>query len=332
MAGDTMKMLRELEVVHSTLVPDADMVKIKIRYEEVLNNYDIKSKTLDSIRDDTIDNIKLYISSKRLEGLSELTLIDYYRELVMFDYVVKKPTVQITTADIRQYLSDQGENMTSTTSKKLSVIKSFLSWLVDEEIILKNPSARIKQIKQPKRLPKSLTATELEMFRESCETYRERALSEVMYSTGCRLSEVSNMRRSNVDWSSGSMPVIGKGDKERIVYLNPKAMFHLKRYLEDCEDNENDCEYLFSTERRPYRQMKNKTIQDEVDKIATRTDIKKNITPHVFRHTMATLAMENGIELGDLQQLLGHENPSTTLRYAAVSEERKHNAHKRFVQ
>lgn len=178
-----MKMLRELEVVNSTLIPDADIIKMKIRYEEILSNYDIKSKTLDSIRDDTIDNIKLYISSKRLEGLSELTLIDYYRELMMFDYVVKKPTVQITTADIRQYLSDQGENMTSTTGKKLSVIKSFLSWLVDEEIILKNPSARIKQMKQPKRLPKSLTATELEMFRESCETYRERALSEVMYST-----------------------------------------------------------------------------------------------------------------------------------------------------
>lgn len=78
--------------------------------------------------------------------------------------------------------------------------------------------------------------------------------------------------------------------------------------------------------------MQNKTIQDEIDKIYKRTDLTKKVHPHVFRHTMATLAMENGIELGDLQQLLGHENPATTLRYAAVSEERKQNAHKRFVQ
>lgn len=117
-----------------------------------------------------------------------------------------------------------------------------------------------------------------------------------------------------------------------MVYLNPKAIYHLERYIEACEENENQSDYLFSTDRRPYRKMQNKTIQDAVDKIASRTNIDKNITPHVFRHTMATLAMENGIELGDLQQLLGHSNPSTTLRYAAVSEKRKKSAHRRFVQ
>lgn len=216
--------------------------------------------------------------------------------------------------------------------KKLSVIKSFFTWLVDEEIILRNPSSRIKQMKQPKRLPKALTATELEKLREACETYRERALVEVMYSTGCRLSEVSGIKRKDINWNKSSLSVIGKGNKERIVYLNPKARFHLERYLEYREEAENDCEYLFTTERRPYRQMKAKTIQDAIDKIASRTDIEKNVTPHTFRHTMATLAMENGIELGDLQQLLGHESANTTLRYAQVSEERKHIAHKRYVQ
>lgn len=332
MPGDIMKMLRELEVIHSTINPEADMVKLKIRYEEILSNYEIKRKVPADMQDDMIDNIKLYISSKKLEGLSPLTLEDYYRELIMFEYKMQKPTVQIKTSDIRQYLASNPTNMASTTGKKLSVINSFFLWLVGEEILLKNPAARIKQMKQPKRLPKGLSQTELEMMRESCKPMRERALVEVMYSTGCRLSEVSNMRREGVDWSNGSMSVIGKGDKERIVYLNPKAVYHLKKYLEECKESENGCAYLFSTERRPYRQMKGKTIQDAVEKIASRTDVKKNVHPHTFRHTMATLSMENGIELGDLQQLLGHENPSTTLRYAMVSEERKHNAHKRFVQ
>lgn len=330
--SDVAKIINDLEVVISNLDPTIDSIKLKIRLEETLDRYSITTKTQADMDNDLIDNIKLYISSKRLEGLSELTLEDYYRELVMFDYTVGKPTVHITTSDIRQYLANNTHVMASTSSKKLSVIKSFFSWLVDEEIILRNPAARIKQMKQPKRLPKALTATELEMLREACTSLRERAMVEVMYSTGCRLSEVSNMRKKEINWSSGSLKVIGKGNKERVVYLNPKAQFHLNNYLEECEYGENECEFLFSTERRPYRQMKAKTIQDAINKIAERTSIEKNVTPHVFRHTMATLAMENGIELGDLQQLLGHESANTTLRYAQVSEERKHNAHKRFVQ
>ena len=275
---------------------------------------------------------RLYISSKRLEGLSELTLEDYYRELMLFEFRVGKPTVQINTTDIRQYLANNEGVMASTNGKKLSVIKSFFAWLVDEEILLKNPAAKIKQMKQPKRLPKALTAVELEQLRESCNSLRERAMIEVMYSTGCRLSEISGMKRKDVNWANSSITVIGKGDKERIVYLNPKSAYHLEKYLNECKYADNECEYLFSTERRPYRKVQNKSIQDIIEKVSKRTDIDKKVTPHVFRHTMATLAMENGIELGDLQQLLGHENPGTTLRYAAVSEERKHNAHKRFVQ
>lgn len=330
--SDAAKMINDLEVIVSVLNPNTDSIKLKIRLEEVLDRYNIETKTTEQLKADLIDNIRLYISSKRLEGLSDLTLSDYYRELVMFEFFVDKPTVQITTSDIRRYLASNDSVMASTNGKKLSVIKSFFTWLVDEEIILRNPSSRIRQMKQPKRLPKALTAIELEQLREACESLRERAIVEVMYSTGCRLSEISNMKRKAINWSNSSLKVIGKGDKERVVYINPKARYHLERYLEECEESENECEHLFSTERRPYRQLQNKSIQDIISKISSRTTIDKKVTPHVFRHTMATLAMENGIELGDLQQLLGHESANTTLRYASVSEERKYNAHKRFVQ
>lgn len=330
--SDKARIMNDLEVIVTTIQPDIDSIKLKIRMEEIIERYTITLKTQQQLEEDLLSNIRLYISSKRLEGLSELTLNDYYRELVTFEYTVQKPTVNITTADIRNYLALNESNMASTTGKKLSVIKSFFVWLVDEEIILKNPAARIKQMKQPKRLPKALTAIELEQLREACGSLRERAIVEVMYSTGCRLSEISNMKRKAINWSNSSLKVIGKGDKERVVYINPKARYHLERYLEECEESENECEYLFSTERRPCRQLQNKSIQDIISKISSRTTIDKKVTPHVFRHTMATLAMENGIELGDLQQLLGHESANTTLRYASVSEERKYNAHKRFVQ
>lgn len=330
--SDVARLLNDLDVTISVLAPVVDGVKLKIRLEEIIDRYEINLKSEENQKEDLITNIKLYISAKRLEGLSELTLQDYYRELVLFEFYVQKSTLSVTTSDIRLYLAKNEDVSGSTIGKKLSVIKTFFTWLVDEEIILKNPAARIKQIKLPKRLPKALTALELEALRESCETLRERALIEVLYSTGCRLSEVSNMTKDKLNRTTGSMTVIGKGNKERIVYLNPKATYHLERYLEECEEDDNNSEYIFTTIRRPYRQMQNKTIQDLVNKITSRTNITKNVTPHVFRHTMATLAMENGIELGDLQQLLGHESANTTLRYASVNEERKHNAHKRFVR
>ena len=329
---DTARILNDLEVIVTTIEPNIDSVKLKIRLGEVVEKYNVDLKSDRDLKQDLLDNIKLYVSAKRLEGLSELTLADYQRELELFNVIVDKPTVQITTSDIRLYLANNDGVMASTNGKKLSVIKSFFVWLVDEEIILRNPASRIKQMKQPKRLPKALTAIELETLREACGTMRERSMIEIMYSTGCRLSEIANIKQKDVNWSNGSIRVIGKGNKERVVYMNPKAIFHIKRYLYEREMNENQCEYLFSTERRPYRQLKNKSIQDIISKISSRTTIDKKVTPHVFRHTMATLAMENGIELGDLQQLLGHESADTTLRYASVSEERKSRAHKRFVQ
>lgn len=326
------RIANEIETIVGILSPEIDSVKMKLRLDEVLGQYDITLKSADNLRKDMLDNIRLYISSKHIEGLSSLTLADYYRELLSFDFFVNKPTSQITSSDIRIFLAKNDTVMLSTNGKKLSIIKSFFAWLVDEEIILRNPAARIKQIKQPSRLPKSLSETELEILREACVSFRERALLEIFYSTGCRLSEVSSMLITDINWTTSSITVIGKGDKERIVYLNPKARYHVERYLEYRAVNYDVCEHPISTERRPYRQLSNKSIQDLIHKIADRSGLDKNVTPHVFRHTIATLAMDNGIELGDLQQLLGHSNPGTTLRYATVSEERKYNAHKRFVR
>lgn len=325
-------LLSDLVTATRMVTPDVDDVKLKARLEEIVTMYSIEPKTRGEIDNDLRERIEVYIYSKRLEGLSELTLEDYHRELIMLDNFVNRPTSHITTADIREYLSSREGNMVSTQGKKLSIIKSFFGWLVDEEIILRNPAVRIKQFKTPQSLPKALTSIELEELRESCVTKRERALVEVMYSTGCRLSEVSNMKRLDVDWARGSLEVIGKGNKERVVYLNPKAIYHLRNYLKECEEMENNSEYIFTTERREYRGMKNKTIQDAISRIARRTNINKTVTPHVFRHTFATLAVENGIDLSDLQQLLGHENPGTTTRYVAVSEGRKRHAHSRYVK
>jgi site-specific recombinase XerD len=199
---------------------------------------------------DLPEKIELYLSSIKLEGLSNKTLKGYKSELMLFSRFCQKATALVTTADVRSYLASFDKAKISTIGQKLSVLKSFFGWLVKEEILLRNPTSKIKLPKTPKRLPKGLSIEELETVRESCETLRERALIEVFYSTGCRLSEIANMSKSDINLQSMSAKVIGKGNKERVVYLSIKALHHLKKYLNSRKD---DCEAVFVTERKPYR-------------------------------------------------------------------------------
>lgn len=327
MINDTARLSNDLEVVFSTLSPDIELNKLQLRLEEVLSNYEIQRRTQKDIENDLKEKVDIFLSSRKIEGLSDLTLEGYKIELKQFSNFINKAVVQITTSDIRKYLSHNSSWMISTVDRKLSVLKSFFSWLVREEMLIRDPTAKIKAPKKPKRLPKALSIEELEIVRESCETLRERALMEVMYSTGCRLSEIRKMKRTDINIQTMSLRVIGKGDKERIVYLSIKALHQLRKYLMIRKD---DCEYLFITERRPFRQMSSRNIERIIDKIEKRAKISKKLTPHTFRHTFATLAMENGADLADVQQLLGHEDPATTLVYSHVSEERKKQAHKRY--
>jgi integrase/recombinase XerD len=327
MSNDAVRLTSDLNTVISTLCPDVDMIALAVRLEEVLCNYEIQRKSDLKLANDIPEKIEWYIASKKLEGLSAKTLKGYRAELMTFSKFCQKACVLVTTSDIRSFLATYDKAKISTISQKLTVLKSFFGWLVKEEVILRDPTGKVKLPKIPKRLPKSLTIEELEMVRESCQTLRQRALLEVFYSTGCRLSEIANMQLDDINLQSMSARVIGKGNKERIVYFSVKALHHLNKYLNSRSD---DCDAVFITERRPYRPMGNRAIQREVDAIEKASKINKNLHPHVMRHTFATLSMDAGIELADLQHLMGHSDPATTLVYASVSEERKQQAFKKY--
>lgn len=331
MINDTARLMNDMNVVTSIISPDVDEVKLMHRMEEILSNYDIKRRTELDVEDDTIEKVDMFLAAKNLEGLSPITLSGYLMELKMFCEFTNKAIVLINTSDIRRFLASNKSWSIGTVDKKLSVFKSFFGWLVEEELLLRSPAAKIKSPKKPKRLPKSLNVEELEIVRESCKSERERALVEVLYSTGCRLTELSNLKVSDINHQNMSTNVIGKGDKERTVFFSFKAMYHLNRYLKNRKENINEkSDYLFIRERRPFTRLSVRSIQRAIDKIEERIDISKKLTPHVFRHTFATLGMENGADLAVMQDLLGHENPSTTLIYASVSEERKQQGHKRY--
>lgn len=313
-----------------SLVP-INVEQTKNNLSKIIANYHIQKIESDQTHPDLIEKIQMYNSAKKLEGLSPKTLEGYELNLTIFANEVKKRTEDITTSDVRSYLATMGQRQgwkMSTMGNKLSVIKSFFQWLAGEELIHRDPTAKLKTPKMEKRLPKALTIPELEMLREACETVRERAFVEVMYATGCRLAEVQGLNRDQINQQSMSTLVIGKGDKQREVYFSHKAMYHLNKYLNQRTD---DCEALFVTVRKPIRRLTHRAIQREIKIIAKRVGLEKKVSPHVLRHTFATLTLNNGAELVAVQELLGHESPETTLRYARITEERKREQHKKYL-
>ncbi|GAB6170891.1 tyrosine-type recombinase/integrase [Paradesulfitobacterium aromaticivorans] len=321
-------MLEQVTSAVSVSCPTLDKQELQNSLTGIFAQYDIKPAPLPNGHPDLAAKIKLFLAGKRLEGLSELTLKGYALDLRIFAEHVQKATVDITTADIRAYLGEFNGLKTSSLSGKLSVLKSFFGWLTSEEILPRDPSRKIKPPKKEKRMPKALTIEELEMIREACKTPRERAMIEVYYATGARLSEVQRLNRDDIDWQTMSVRVIGKGNKERTVYLSFKATYHLKKYLMRRTDDEPA---LFITERQPYRRLSNRGIQREIKIIAERSGVKKNVHPHVLRHTFATLLLNNGADLVSVQGLLGHEDPATTQIYAQVTDEKRKSAHKQFL-
>lgn len=307
---------------------EENRLKLEARLSAVLALYEVRPKRPTTSYSETTDKIKQFLAAKKLEGCSPVTIKSYSLNLNIFAEKVIIPIKEITTSDIRSYLAGYEHLKPASISTKLSILKSFFGWLTEEEIVPRDPTRKIKAPKKEKRMPKALTIEELEMMREHCETLRERAILEVLYATGCRLSEIQQLDINDIDKRSMSARVIGKGDKEREVYLSFKAMYHLKKYLKEREDN---CPALFATERKPYRRLSKRGIQRGVGEIAKKANIQKNCSPHTLRHTFATLTLNNGADITAIQALLGHTSPVTTQIYSSLSNERKHSQYKKYL-
>ena len=280
--------------------------------------------------DENKNMIESFISSKQVEGCSERT-IKYYKEIIeKFVNSFDKSIKQISTNEIRNYLSNYKDNSSCgsiTIDNIRRVLSSFFSWLEDEDYIIKSPIRRIHKIKTAVVIKEVLTDENLERLRDECENIRDLSLIELLISTGMRVGELVNLNINSLNFEDRSCIVLGKGNKEREVYFDAKTKLHLKEYISKRNDS-NDA--LFVSMRKPHQRLSISGIELIIRTLGINSNISK-VHPHKFRRTLATMAIDKGMPVEQVQKLLGHIKIDTTMEYAMVNQSNVKNSHRKYV-
>ena len=274
--------------------------------------------------------VELFLSAKRIEGCSEKSLKYYESTIEAMIIGVGKETKHITTDDIRTYLMDyQSKKQSSrvTIDNIRRILSSFFSWLEDEDYILKSPVRRIHKVKTVSNIKETYSDEALELMRDNCAEIRDLAIIDMLASTGMRIGEMVLLNREDIDFNERECIVFGKGDKERVVYFDARTKIHLQEYL-NCRTDNNIA--LFVSLRAPYSRITIGGIESRLRKFGKHLGLQK-VHPHKFRRTLATMAIDKGMPIEQLQQLLGHKRIDTTLQYAMVKQSNVKIAHRRYI-
>lgn len=271
-----------------------------------------------------------FLAAKRIEGCSEKSLTYYRATIETMIAKVKKNVREMETDDLRTYLTEyQREKNSSkvTVDNIRRILSSFFSWLEDEDYILKSPARRIHKVKAALTIKETYTDEALEKMRDNCEEPRALALIDMLASTGMRVGELVLLNRDDINFEERECVVFGKGSKERMVYFDARAKIHLQNYLKERTD---DNPALFVSLRAPHERLKIGGIERRLRELGKRLDIEK-VHPHKFRRTLATMAIDKGMPIEQLQQLLGHKRIDTTLQYAMVKQSNVKLAHRKYI-
>lgn len=293
-----------------------------------LANYDIKEKEK---QDDVEENfVELFLSAKRIEGCSEKTLNYYESTIRALLYDLQKEVKHVVTDDIRRYLTEYQERKKSskvTIDNIRRILSSFFSWLEDEDYILKSPVRRIHKIKTGINVKETYSDEALELMRDKCLELRDLAMIDMFASTGMRVGEMVLLNINDIDFNERECVVFGKGSKERVVYFDARTKIHLLNYLQSRTDNNSA---LFVSLKAPHRRLKIGGVEKRLRELGKNLGLNK-VHPHKFRRTLATMAIDKGMPIEQLQQLLGHRKIDTTLQYAMVKQSNVKMAHRKYI-
>lgn len=274
--------------------------------------------------------IDIFLSAKRVEGCSDKSMHYYRSTLNNAIRKIGKNIRHITTDDLRSYLNDY--QLTSGATKVTvdnirRILSSFFSWLEDEDYIVKSPVRRIHKVKVGKTVKETYSDEALEQMRDHCEGIRDLALIDLLASTGMRVGELVKLNKNDIDFENRECIVTGKGDKQRRVYFDARTKIHLQRYFAERID---DNPALFVSLLAPYDRLQISGVEIRLRRLGRELNIPK-VHPHKFRRTLATMAIDKGMPIEQVQHLLGHQSLDTTLQYAMVNQTNVKMSHRKFI-
>lgn len=274
--------------------------------------------------------IDLFIAAKKIEGCSENTLKYYCNTLNKMSTFISKDICTIETNDLRLYLSNYQSTHNSskiTLDNIRRIMSTFFAWLEDEDYIIKSPVRRIHKVKTTQIVKETLSDEHLEQLRDKCSHPRDLAIIDLLISTGIRVGELVKLNRNDIDFEERECIVLGKGDKERKVYFDAKTKVHLMQYL-DMRTDSNPA--LFVSIHAPWNRLSIAGVEKFLANLGSKSQVR-HVHPHKFRRTMATMAIEKGMPIEQVQKLLGHTKIDTTLHYAIVNQANVKLAHRKFI-
>ncbi|OYP54396.1 site-specific tyrosine recombinase/integron integrase [Segatella bryantii] len=274
--------------------------------------------------------LKAFLSAKQVEGCSQPTIRYYGNTIKQLADNMSKRFTDYTTEDIRAYLAvfQQKHNATKVTVDNVRrIFSSFFSWLEEEDYILKNPVRRIHKVKTGTQVREVLSDESLESIRDTCTHPRDLAIVDLLASTGMRVGELVKLNREDINFTERECVVFGKGNKQRIVYFNARTKIHLQQYLNERSDQN---EALFVSLNNPQKRLQISGVEVRLRKIGREANVPR-VHPHKFRRTLATMAIDKGMPVEQVQKLLGHVKIDTTMHYAMVSQNNVKFSHRRFI-
>lgn len=324
--------IKEIKVAMQTVISAEQMSVLSNVLIRALQHVEVTASTPDTqTRVRANSQLQaLFISAKRVEGCSEKTLKYYSSTIECMMKQIDKDIIDITTNDLRCYLSNyQSANNSSkvTIDNIRRIFSSFFAWLEDEDYILKSPVRRIHKVKTGSLVKEVLSDENLEILRDNCSNIRDLAIIDLLSSTGIRVGELVKINRDDIDFHERECVVFGKGNKEREVYFNARTKIHLKQYLESRTD---DNPALFVSLHSPYQRLKISGVELRLRQLGRKVAINK-VHPHKFRRTLATMAIDKGMPIEQVQKLLGHVKIDTTMHYAMVNQNNVKISHRRYI-
>ena len=308
---------------------NAQSEKLRDVLQSTLSDYEVTECT-DKKDNSEQDFVELFLSAKRIEGCSEKSLKYYKATITTMLTTLEKPIKHIVTDDIRGYLTEyQEKNKSSkvTIDNIRRILSSFFSWLEDEDYILKSPVRRIHKVKTGTNIKETYSDEALELMRDNCTELRDLAMIDMLASTGMRVGEMVLLNRNDIDFNERECIVFGKGNKERVVYFDARTKIHLQNYLHSRTDSNPA---LFVSLKSPYKRLQIGGVEVRLREFGRRLGLQK-VHPHKFRRTLATMAIDKGMPIEQLQQLLGHRKIDTTLQYAMVKQSNVKIAHRKYI-